>query len=59
MLSFIGGLGGKNISPEEFEFIFDKMIRAVDTEIVEMPHLLYTENEWKKMKELKEIAGKG
>ncbi|WP_135611603.1 pyruvate synthase [Methanococcoides sp. AM1] len=58
LLSFIGGLGGKNISQEEFEFIFDKMISAVDTEIVDPPHLLYTENEWKGMTKLKEIAGK-
>lgn len=59
LLSFIGGLGGKNISPEEFEFIFDKMTRAADTGTVGMPHLLYTENEWKEMAGLKEIAGKG
>ncbi|WP_135604797.1 pyruvate synthase [Methanococcoides sp. NM1] len=58
LLSFIGGLGGKNISQEEFEFIFDKIISAVDTEIVEPPYLLYTENEWKEMTKLKETAGK-
>lgn len=58
LLSFIAGLGGKNISHEEFDFIFDKMIRAEDTEIAGTPHLLYTENEWKEMTGLKEIAGK-
>ncbi|WP_445475403.1 hypothetical protein ACT9XH_01260 [Methanococcoides methylutens] len=58
LLSFIGGLGGKNISQEEFEFIFDKMISAADTKIAEPPHLLYTENEWKGIIKLKEIAGK-
>ncbi len=31
LLSFIGGLGGKNISPGEFEFIFDKMSDVLPT----------------------------
>lgn len=58
LLSFIGGLGGKNISQEEFDLIFEKMMIAVDTGIVESPQLLYTENEWKGITKLKEIAGK-
>ncbi|UGV41598.1 hypothetical protein J7W08_04740 [Methanococcoides orientis] len=58
LLSFIGGLGGKNISQEEFEFIFEKMISASDTGIVEPPSLLYTESELEGMTKLKEIAGK-
>ncbi len=58
LLSFIGGLGGKNISPEEFEFIFDAMIHAVDTGKVPAPRLLYTEEEWKQMEGLKKMAGK-
>ena len=59
LLSFIGGLGGKNISPGEFEFIFNKMIKGVDTEEVERCQLLYTEEEWNEMVGLKRIAGKG
>ncbi len=59
LLSFIGGLGGKNISPGEFEFIFDSMIKAADTGEVPAPQLLYTEAEWKEMERLKKIAGKG
>ncbi|HUV79850.1 MAG TPA: pyruvate synthase [Candidatus Bathyarchaeia archaeon] len=59
LLSFIGGLGGKNISPGEFEFIFNKMITEVDTEEVERCQLLYTEEEWNEMVGLKRIAGKG
>jgi pyruvate ferredoxin oxidoreductase alpha subunit len=59
LLSFIGGLGGKNISPGEFEFIFDKMVKGVEGEEVETPHLLYTEEDWKEMARLKGIAGKG
>ncbi|AKB85290.1 pyruvate synthase [Methanococcoides methylutens] len=58
MLSFIGGLGGKNISQEEFDLIFEKMIHAEDSGIVGLPHLLYTKKEWEGIKKLKEIAGR-
>ena len=59
LLSFIGGLGGKNISPGEFEFIFDSIIRATETGEVQEPTLLYTAVELKEMERLKKIAGKG
>lgn len=59
LLSFIGGLGGKNISPGEFEFIFDSIIRAAETGEVHEPTLLYTAVELKEMERLKKIAGKG
>ena len=60
VLSFIGGLGGKNISPEEFAFIFEKMREAVDTgEVLPTPYLLYTEKEWDEMRRMKELAEKG
>jgi pyruvate ferredoxin oxidoreductase alpha subunit len=61
LLSFIGGLGGKDISPGEFEFIFDKMIKVkgAEGEEVETAQLLYTEEEWQEMGRLKRIAGKG
>lgn len=59
LLSFIGGLGGKAISSEEFEFIFDRMIEAVGTGVGKVPYLLYTEMEWKEMEKLKNVAGKG
>lgn len=58
LLSFIGGLGGKNISPGEFEFIFDGIIRAAETGRVQEPVLLYTEAELKDMERMKKIAGK-
>jgi len=59
LLSFIAGLGGKNISPEEFEFVFDEMIESAKKGEVKMAqHLLYTENEWEEMAKLKEIAGR-
>jgi pyruvate ferredoxin oxidoreductase alpha subunit len=59
LLSFIGGLGGKNISPAEFEFIFDSMIKSVETRVISELQLLYTEAEWKEMERIKKIAGKG
>lgn len=58
LLSFIGGLGGKNISSREFEFIFDIMIKAGATGEISAPLLLYTEGEWKEMERLKHLAGK-
>lgn len=57
LLSFIGGLGGKNISSREFEFIFDAMIKAFSTGEAETPRLLYTEEEWKETERLKGMAG--
>ena len=57
MLSFVGGLGGKNISPLEFEFIIDSMIKAVNTGEIPSACLLYTEGEWKEMDRLKKMAG--
>jgi len=58
LLSFIGGLGGKNISPGEFEFIFERMEEAVKAGKVPDTQLLYTEAEMKEMERLKKIAGK-
>lgn len=59
LLSFVGGLGGKNIGSSEFEFIFERMIKAHDTGEAPDYQLLYTEAEWNKMTRFKEIAGKG
>ena len=58
LLSFIGGLGGKNISPGEFEFIFESMEKATKTGEVPETQLLYTEAEMIEMERLKKIAGK-
>ncbi|HHT9150267.1 MAG TPA: pyruvate synthase, partial [Candidatus Wujingus californicus] len=58
LLSFIGGLGGKNISIEEFEFIFDSLVKAVDKGEIPPPQLLYTEAELIEINRLKNIAGK-
>jgi pyruvate ferredoxin oxidoreductase alpha subunit len=67
LLSFIGGLGGKNISPREFEFIFDQMVEAGEGEGEEEQmaegreadaQLLFTEKEVEEITNLKKIAGK-
>ncbi len=58
LLSFIGGLGGKNISSREFEFVTEGMIEAVHTGKIPEPRLLYTETEWNEVKRLKQMAGK-
>jgi len=67
LLSFIGGLGGKNISPREFEFIFDQMAKSekeggeekMEGETAEVAAwLLYTEKELMEISNLKKIAGK-
>jgi pyruvate ferredoxin oxidoreductase alpha subunit len=58
LLSFISGLGGKNISQKEFEFIFDCMIKAFDTGEVTTHNLLYTEADWHDTERLKRIAGR-
>lgn len=59
LLSYIGGLGGKNISPDEFEFIFEGMEKAAATGNVPPLQLLYTEAEMKEMERVKKLAGKG
>jgi pyruvate ferredoxin oxidoreductase alpha subunit len=58
LLSFISGLGGKNITSEEFDFIFEKMIEGAKGEDVEASYLMYTTKEWEDLKKLQEIAGK-
>ena len=58
ILSFIGGLGGKDISVAEFQEILDTTITASDSGTIPETRLLYTEGEWKQMSHLLEMAGK-
>lgn len=58
ILSFIGGLGGKDISMTEFQKILDDTIMASNGGDIPKTQLLYTEGEWEQMKQLLEIAGK-
>ena len=58
LLSFIGGLGGKDISPVEFKHIIDMMKKSLDTGVVPGTEILYTENDMQQMNKLLKIAGK-
>ena len=58
LLSFIGGLGGKDISPVEFKHIFDMMKKSLDTGVIPETEILYTENDMQQMNKLLKIAGK-
>jgi len=58
LLSFIGGLGGKDISPVEFKHIFDMMKKSLNTGIMPETEILYTENDMQQMNKLLKIAGK-
>lgn len=54
--SFIGGLGGRDISAEEFYMIATVLKKAVETERTPPPRLLYTETELREFKKLQAIA---
>jgi pyruvate ferredoxin oxidoreductase alpha subunit len=42
VLSFIGGLGGKDVSSEEFDFMLEQLTAASMTGVTPPPSLLYT-----------------
>src|SRR3972149_1137394 len=46
ILSFIGGLGGKDISHTEFKKVLDETIMASESGVAPATQLLYTEAEW-------------
>ncbi len=54
--SFVGGLGGKDISPGEFRHVVETLERARPGEVPEGPELLYTEAEWRQVRSLLELA---
>jgi pyruvate ferredoxin oxidoreductase alpha subunit len=54
--SFIGGLGGRDISAEEFYEIAKQMRQAAATGNSPEPRLLYTENELRQFRKLQAIA---
>ena len=56
LLSFIGGLGGRNISLEEFFEIADVTRNAVTQKHTPPPRLLYTEQELREMRKLQAVA---
>jgi pyruvate ferredoxin oxidoreductase alpha subunit len=54
--SFIGGLGGRDISAEEFYEIEQTLRTATDTGHTPPPRLLYTQNELREMRKLQAVA---
>jgi pyruvate ferredoxin oxidoreductase alpha subunit len=57
LCSFIGGLGGKNISEQEFQTVFDETARAGERSRGIGPVLLYTEAEQREVEQMLAIAG--
>ena len=56
LLSFIGGLGGRDISPEELFEIAAETSAAVDSGRTPPPRLLYTAEELREIRKLQAIA---
>ena len=56
LVSFIGGLGGRDIAPEEFCEMAEIARKAAEEKQSPPPRLLYTEGEWREMKKLQAIA---
>ncbi len=56
LASFIGGLGGRDIPPEEFYEMAEVLKRAADTGVTPPPRLLYTEHELREVRRLQAIA---
>jgi pyruvate ferredoxin oxidoreductase alpha subunit len=56
LASYIGGLGGRDISQQEFFAMMDELKQASDKGETPPPRLLYTENELIEMRKLQAIA---
>jgi len=56
LASFIGGLGGRDISQQEFFEMIDELKQAYDKGTSPPPRLLYTQNELTEMRKLQAIA---
>ena len=54
--SYIGGLGGRDISQQEFFAMVDELQQACESGETPAPRLLYTENELTEMRKLQAIA---
>ena len=57
LLSYVGGLGGRDICPEEFYAIARELRLAVDRGQAPPPRLLYTETELRELRKLQTLAG--
>lgn len=56
LLSFIGGLGGRDIGSEEFFTMAELTRKAAESGKVPAPRLLYTESELREMRKLQTVA---
>jgi pyruvate ferredoxin oxidoreductase alpha subunit len=56
LTSFIGGLGGRDISPEEFYEMAAVTRQAAETGVAPPPRLLFTETELREVRKLQAIA---
>jgi len=56
LVSFIGGLGGRDLRPEEFYEMAALTRRAAETGQVPPPRLLYTEEELREVRKMQAIA---
>jgi pyruvate ferredoxin oxidoreductase alpha subunit len=56
LLSFIGGLGGRDITPEEFYEIATVTRQAAADGVIPPPRLLYTREEYRELRKLQAIA---
>jgi pyruvate ferredoxin oxidoreductase alpha subunit len=54
--SFVGGLGGKDISLGEFRHVVDVLEHARPEEVPDGPELLYTEADWRQVQPLLKLA---
>jgi len=57
LLSYIGGLGGRDIGPDELFAIAEETRRAAEQGQAPAPRLLYTETELKELRKLQTLAG--
>ncbi|MGR3310788.1 MAG: pyruvate synthase [Candidatus Brocadiales bacterium] len=57
LLSFIGGLGGKDISQVEFEYVVETTMESAKTGVVPEPILLFTNTDLELTERLINIAG--
>jgi pyruvate ferredoxin oxidoreductase alpha subunit len=57
LASFIGGLGGRDISPEELYEIFEQTRLAAQRGKPPPPRLLYTDTELRELRKLQALAG--
>jgi pyruvate ferredoxin oxidoreductase alpha subunit len=55
--SFIGGLGGRDLGPEEFREMAEVALRAADAGRAPEPRLLYTGVELRELRKLQALAG--